>query len=152
MDDWVTNGVASPYEATQTKAAIGLLQDAATATRESRIELNRLDQSLSILLRHTLGRLRHAGYVQTHAPAPQLLAEVRTLATEAEAVMATVTKHLSEATNSLLKASAVSHHSEARQQGGETTGSRAGRQGSPRPARVETMDEITSRDDLRHSN
>ena len=142
MEKWAAGGIRLPDDTAQTQAALGRLEQASRAIRESRAQLDRLYSRLSEL--QTTGRSFPRASAQGAAiSAPEFWAEIRALVPEADAVLNTVTTHVVEAAEALSGASLAANH-----RLGEVA--QCPKTARPRSKGTDTPDEITRRDDVRH--
>ncbi len=142
MEKWAAGGIQFPDDTAQTQAALGRLEQASRAIRESRAQLDRLYSRMSEL--QTTGRsFPRAGGQGTAISAPEFWAEIKALVPEADAVLNTVTTHIGEAAEALSGvSSAAPHHLGQGAQPPKST--------RPRSKAAGTPDEITRRDDVRY--
>jgi DNA primase len=141
MEKWAAGGIQLPDDAAQTQAALGRLEQASRAIRESRAQLDRLYSRLSEL--QTTGRsFPRTGGQGTATSAPEFWAEIRALVPEADAVLNTVTTRIGEAAEALSGVPSAADHRLGQAQAPTTA--------RPRSTEPDTPDEITRRDDVRH--
>ena len=109
MEKWAAGGIQLPDDTAQTQAALGRLEQASRAIRESRAQLDRLYSRLSEL--QTTGRsFPRAGAQGAAISAPEIWAEIRALVPEADAVLNTVTTRIGEAAEALSGVSSAANH------------------------------------------
>ena len=142
MEKWAAGGIQFPEDTAQTQAALGQLEQASRAIRESRAQLDRLYSRMSEL--QTTGRsFPRAGGQGTAVSATEFWAEFKALVPEAEAVLNTVTTRIGEAAEALSGVSSAEQHHVGH-------GAQAPKSTRPRSRAAGTPDEITRRDDVRY--
>ena len=140
MEKWAAGGIQFPDDTAQTQAALGQLEQASRAIRESRAQLDRLYSRMSEL--QTTGRSFPKSQGATISSA-EFWAEIKALVPEADAVLNTVTTHISEAAEALSGVSSAAQHHLGQ-------GAQPLKSTRPRSKAAGTPDEITRRDDVRY--
>ena len=142
MEKWAAGGIQFPDDTAQTQAALGQLEQASRAIRESRAQLDRLYSRMSEL--QTIGRsFPKVGAQGPAISAADFWAEIKALVPEADAVLNTVTTHIGEASEVL---SDLSSAAQPRLGQGVQPPTSTRR----RSKAAGTPDEITRRDDVRY--
>ena len=149
MEDWVTRGVPSTYNATQVRAVVGLLQQASTAVRVSRRQLDRVGARLFALLTHTRTELAQDRTEGSERTVAELLEEIDSIGSEADAVL----EDVELIARALSGASSVVRTPLAQFRSGGAQASKPESSSHPKSLRrSETLDDITKRQDLNYSD